>query len=326
MEHYNKRSTRAGSITSSNGAFRIGGNSVYGEYFAGLIDEVRLYNRALALAEIQTDMNTPINAPASVVNRHFYNRSTSSVFGDGTGNPINAVDSTKSALLPGQAASSANYTNYSRGLNGLVVDVADLAGTPSTADFQFATWDGIAAAGFTSSTALRAITVLPGVGANGSVRIKIEFEDDAIRNTWLRVTMLANPNTGLAAADVFYFGNAVGEMNVGNIGSPIVLRTNASDTGTVRQNQSPNLNSVAITSIYDINKDGRVNATDTGLVRQNQTPTGSIAFFTAPTSLELGLAFSETGSVLPTFDSAFADTSWLEAFQTNSRKNRFANV
>src|SRR5206468_596426 len=38
----------------------MGGNSPYGEYFQGLIDEVRIYNRALAQAEIQADMTTPI--------------------------------------------------------------------------------------------------------------------------------------------------------------------------------------------------------------------------------------------------------------------------
>ena len=38
----------------------IGGNSPYGEYFHGLIDEVRVYNRALTPTEIQTDMNTPV--------------------------------------------------------------------------------------------------------------------------------------------------------------------------------------------------------------------------------------------------------------------------
>lgn len=38
----------------------IGGNTAYGEYFQGLIDEVRVYNRALSQTEIQTDMNTPL--------------------------------------------------------------------------------------------------------------------------------------------------------------------------------------------------------------------------------------------------------------------------
>ena len=34
----------------------IGGNAVWGEWFAGLIDEVRIYNRALTQAEIQAGM------------------------------------------------------------------------------------------------------------------------------------------------------------------------------------------------------------------------------------------------------------------------------
>jgi hypothetical protein len=49
-----------GTLAASNGALRIGGNSVWPEWFAGLIDEVRLYNRALTASEIQTDRNTPI--------------------------------------------------------------------------------------------------------------------------------------------------------------------------------------------------------------------------------------------------------------------------
>jgi hypothetical protein len=50
----------AGSIVASSGALRIGGNKVWGEYFKGLIDEVRVYNRALSAAEIQSDMNTAL--------------------------------------------------------------------------------------------------------------------------------------------------------------------------------------------------------------------------------------------------------------------------
>jgi chitodextrinase len=52
----------SGSITTTTGALRIGGNGVWGEYFQGLIDEVRIYNRALTAGEIQTDMNTPIGS------------------------------------------------------------------------------------------------------------------------------------------------------------------------------------------------------------------------------------------------------------------------
>ena len=48
--------TQTGAIALSNGAFRIGGNSVWGgEYFTGYIDEVRVYNRALTQTEVASD-------------------------------------------------------------------------------------------------------------------------------------------------------------------------------------------------------------------------------------------------------------------------------
>jgi glucose/arabinose dehydrogenase/chitodextrinase len=53
----------AGAISVSNGELWIGGNNVWPEFFAGLIDEVRIYNRALSAAEITTDMNTSVGIP-----------------------------------------------------------------------------------------------------------------------------------------------------------------------------------------------------------------------------------------------------------------------
>jgi len=50
----------AGSLLTSSGALRIGGNSIWGEFFQGSIDEVRIYNRALSPGEIQNDMTRPI--------------------------------------------------------------------------------------------------------------------------------------------------------------------------------------------------------------------------------------------------------------------------
>ncbi|MEQ1545765.1 LamG-like jellyroll fold domain-containing protein [Methyloglobulus sp.] len=49
---------QTGLIKQSNGVLRIGGNSIWGEYFNGLIDEVKIYNRGLSLAEIQQDSKT----------------------------------------------------------------------------------------------------------------------------------------------------------------------------------------------------------------------------------------------------------------------------
>jgi hypothetical protein len=57
-------STRAntGNIAASTSPLRIGGNAVWGEDLSGFIDDVRLYNRALSVPEIQADMATPLPA------------------------------------------------------------------------------------------------------------------------------------------------------------------------------------------------------------------------------------------------------------------------
>jgi hypothetical protein len=55
----------SGALVTSDGPLRIGGNRVWGEYFEGLIDDVRVYSRALTAAEILADMDTPVErAPA----------------------------------------------------------------------------------------------------------------------------------------------------------------------------------------------------------------------------------------------------------------------
>jgi hypothetical protein len=49
-----------GTIDVGTGALRIGGNDVWAaEYFQGLIDEVRVFNRVLTGGEITTLMNAP---------------------------------------------------------------------------------------------------------------------------------------------------------------------------------------------------------------------------------------------------------------------------
>jgi alpha-mannosidase len=61
--------TRAqtGPVRTSDSPLRIGGNSVWGEFFQGRIDEARIYSRALAADEIRADMNTPIGAAGAAM-------------------------------------------------------------------------------------------------------------------------------------------------------------------------------------------------------------------------------------------------------------------
>ena len=81
-----------------DGVLRIGGNGVWGEWFAGLIDEVRVYDRALSAAEVQQDMQTAVAA-----RRRRPTRSAPSA-------PVRAAASTAigSAVTLGWTASSDN--------------------------------------------------------------------------------------------------------------------------------------------------------------------------------------------------------------------------
>jgi hypothetical protein len=193
----------------------------------------------------------------------------------------------KVALLPGQSSTFANYTNYSRGLNGLVIDVVGLPATVTNgqlaASLQFANWNGIAAAGFVAlpGTAVPTVSIVAG-GVAGSTRVRITFPDNTVQNTWLRVTVVANANTVLAANDVFYYGNVIGELDFGNTATR--LRVNGQDAALILANQSPGANSAGVTNKFDLDRNGRVNGQDYAILLANQQAAGIVAPITAPSA------------------------------------------
>ena len=211
-------------------------------------------------------------ATPAVVGRHvFYNNSA---FDGRSAAPgpadDNAVAVGKVALRPGEGpATFANYTSYSKGINGVMVDVRNLpAGDAlSAADFDFSIGtDADLLQSWQSAPLPASVSVRRGAGVGGSDRVTITFPDGAVKNTWLRVTVLANDRTGLSSPDAFYFGNAVGET--GN--SPIDALVNAVDLGLVRANVSAA--PVLVGNAFDLNRDGRVNAMDLLATRRNRSP------------------------------------------------------
>jgi hypothetical protein len=58
-----------GAIDPTSGPLQIGGNEIWGEWFDGLVDDVRIYNRPLGAAELAVDMATPVASasPAGLV-------------------------------------------------------------------------------------------------------------------------------------------------------------------------------------------------------------------------------------------------------------------
>ena len=65
------QSAVSGSIAESGGALRIGGDTIWNEWFNGSIDDLRIYSRVLTAAEINSDMTTAV--PSSAPNRERYN-------------------------------------------------------------------------------------------------------------------------------------------------------------------------------------------------------------------------------------------------------------
>jgi hypothetical protein len=198
----------------------------------------------------------------------FYNNSAWDANDPGANsNDDNAIAPDKIALLPGGVASFANYTSYSRGINGIMVDIAGLAGTPTTDDFLFNVGNDNSPAGWASAPAPSIIAVRPGAGTGGSDRVTIIWPDNAIQKQWLQVTILATANSGLAAPDIFYFGNAMGESG----DSPTDAKVTPADELLTRVNERTLLNPAPIDFPYDFDRDKRVGPADELIARVNQT-------------------------------------------------------
>ncbi|MBN2476513.1 MAG: PEP-CTERM sorting domain-containing protein [Pirellulales bacterium] len=199
------------------------------------------------------------------------------VFYDGSSfdNPLrgytddDAIAPDKQPLLPGQTATFDNYTSYSRGINGVMIDVEDLGGaaTIEADDFAFKVGNSNDLGTWSSAPDPIDVILRPGEGEGGSDRITIFWNDNAIQKEWLQIVMLANDDTGLLADDVFYFGNAIADAG----DSSIDAKVNATDMLLARNNPRTFLNPAGIDFPYDYNRDDRVNATDMLLARNNQT-------------------------------------------------------
>ncbi len=161
--------------------------------------------------------NQPPPPPSEVVGRHvFYNNSAldgRDVLAGWTDDA--AIDAGKHALLPNETPSSVNYTAYSGGLNGVMIDIAELADPEglSVSDFQFSVGRHGDPASWAAAPAPVEIAVRQGAGTDGSDRVTIIWADGAIVRQWLAVTTQATVATGLEEDDVFSFANLPGDAD-----------------------------------------------------------------------------------------------------------------
>ena len=126
---------------------------------------------------------------------------------------------------------------------------------------------------WSAAPAPTSITVRRGAGVNGSDRVTILWPDSAIQDRWLRVTVNATADTGLASPDVFYFGNLAGDT--GNSTSSFTVTI--SDVALIR---SLNGATAPVTSAADVNHSGQITVSDVAAPRAYNGHT--LTLLTAP--------------------------------------------
>jgi hypothetical protein len=200
----------------------------------------------------------------------FYNQSAF----DGNDVAVNALDDAavaidKSAYLPGDGlAIFENVSSYSRGINGVMVDLANSGGAITSGDFTFKVGNNNSPDSWGAGPAPSAVVVRAGEGVGGSDRVVITWANMAIINAWLQVIVEGNDalggfnsNTGLGASDVFFFGSRLGDS--GTSTPATVFETTSTDAIQVFASIT---GSAAIDNPRDYNRSGEVTSTDAAIV------------------------------------------------------------
>lgn len=221
------------------------------------------------------------NYDSTVVGRNiFYNQSKWDGNGTGPGVADNsAIATDKSAYFVGGGSFPvASTTSYTKGINGIMIDLTGTHGTLTASDFNFKMSGqlGFGKANATTSLWFTApapisITVLADTPSVGTDRVELIWANAAIKDRYLEVKIKGddtaggnNQNTGLAATDVFYYGNKVGDDFTGTGSS---FTTNSTDQVGARDHFS--IFGVTRANIWDFDRSASVNSTDQVAARDN---------------------------------------------------------
>lgn len=248
----------------------------------------------------------------------FYNNSA----WDGNDGNANVADDSaiatdKTPLLPGSGvATFANYTSYLLGINGIMIDIqnkqpGNVPIAPTLADFQFKMGNTSTPSGWALGPS-PSIFTRPTPGNPSATRVTLIWPDYnytaplstmAVAKQWLEVRILPTANTGLAATDIFYIGNALGDSGFGNQSS--LAQVSAPDQTGPRYHPKDEFNNPAtITDPYDYNRDKNVDPIDEITARSNQTSLSNalklFAIGSPPPAPLAGGALAGGGSSTPT--------------------------
>src|SRR5262245_2689323 len=203
-----KSRSAPGAIATSAGALRIGGNSLFGEYFAGLIDEVRVYNRALSPGEILSDMNTPIGGTVETTAP--------------TGSVTNTAGTVSGVVtLTATASDNVPVAPVQFLLTGQPVGVED-----TTAPYSYA-WDTTKVANGTYAVSVRVRDLAGNTTTSAAVNLTVANSADTTPPT----SKITNPSSGMTiggtvilsavATDALGVAGVQFKVNGSNVGSEV---------------------------------------------------------------------------------------------------------
>jgi hypothetical protein len=217
--------------------------------------------------------------PSTVTGRRlFYNNSIWDDPGFGFNN-ASAIAGDKTAYVPNGSNTStfANMSSYSKGINGIMVEITSAENTLTAADFTVRMSPQGLAANNTPSTWAAApaftVTRVADTPSTGTDRYELVWADGAIANRYVYVVVEGNDalggnntNTGLIESDYFFFGNKIGD-----VGTPeFYPNVNALDQVQVRNNQGSMAPPTGVLNLFDFNRDALVDALDQIIARNNQ--------------------------------------------------------
>jgi hypothetical protein len=163
----------SGSLVQSGRPLGIGGNRVWGEYFAGAIDEVRIYDRALSAAQIDLDSRTALPLPAPPANAA----------------PVAQTDRVTTAPNTAVTVTAATLLANDTDANGDALSVTSVASSSvaggGVSPAGTAAWTYTPPAGFTGSDSFTyAIADGRGGTAQGTVSVTVTAPSTGLVGAW----------------------------------------------------------------------------------------------------------------------------------------------
>ncbi len=162
--------------------------------------------------------------------------------------------------------SYSNMINTVQGINGVGFRIMNLANPSELTknDFEYQMSPQGAFSDSTNPPAAWPPGPLPGglaITEGSPDEIVMTWNDNMIRNRWLRITIKATPSTGLSVPEVYYVGHLKGEV------TGVASNLYSVSFDDITQIRSEVGSTVTSENIRDINKDGSVNFSDISTVR-----------------------------------------------------------